>query len=227
MHEHGMIFQGWGVRAILAGRKHQTRRLLKPQPTVPDQYIAFCLWGNELAAADKRDLDAGVVDEWRIIARGDRIWVRETWQLVFPTRRGELTTDGRRARGPGRLVFAADRPTDEPPTWRSPIHLAKPDARLWLDVTDVRVQSLWDITESDAIAEGVECIDNPDFDPDDPCDDTEQCYRAGFADRWVSINGQDSWDANPWVIAYTFDPTTVAPQSIGKIIRRELWVHVP
>jgi hypothetical protein len=76
-------------------------------------------------------------------------------------------------------------------------------SRITLKVTDVKVERLQDISEADAIAEGVEC-----FDQGCSVEGLRGLYdypESAFAALWESINGEASWDANPWVVAYTFE----------------------
>lgn len=86
----------------------------------------------------------------------------------------------------------ADR--DDIPRWRSPVTMPRRASRLTLEVTDVRVQRLQDISEEDAKAEGIDINDWYDGVPP---------YRHAFMQLWSKINGTDSWDANPWVFAVT------------------------
>jgi len=131
---------------------------------------------------------------------GDTLWVRETWGLMPD----------------GDVVFkagATDIQRSFVPKygrWKPGIHLFKKDARIWLEVTDVRPERLQEITEEDAKAEGIEHIDGPWYknyekpvygssNGFDSCD-----AITSFSSLWQSINGPESWDANPWVFVISF-----------------------
>ena len=195
MKETGLIFKAPMVRAILEGRKTQIRRVAKPVKH-PD-------FGNVYAPGALLREPQHVIDRACPLGQpGDRIYVRETWQV---------------AGGNSGIWYAAtDSKTDEgnsPVTnWRPSIHMPKDIARIWLEVafTSVRLERLQDISEEDAIAEGIERADNffgctcwkaygePEGSdvvcPDDPI--------GSFRTFWESTGGD--WDANPWVWAIDF-----------------------
>lgn len=208
--ERPILFSAPMVRALLDGRKTQTRRILKPQPNMLNG-------GKPLNdGRGSYSIDGG----WKRypISRGDRLWVRESGQLLreaydHDPRCGE---DVRRDAGfyhsaDGEIIEARsyDPPLRE---WiddctrinRPSIHMPRWASRLTLTVTDVRVQRLQDIKGRDIIAEGVRC---------DGCYDTGHsacrdggCFaqRIAFENLWDGINGTGSWEQNPWVAAYTF-----------------------
>lgn len=192
MTERPILFSAPMVRAILAGTKTQTRRVIKPQPPSncvrPMAYEGTWTWeymrhGVHLGP----DCPYG--------KPGDTLWVRETWGLMGL---GGVAARPTPLFKPG-LVFAADS-TERPLRWRSSIHMPRWASRISLRVTSVRVERVQDISEEDAIAEGVE-----GYDP-------EACWNAGtrsarmvFRDLWVSINGAESWEANPWVWVVGFE----------------------
>lgn len=183
MADKPIIFSGPMVNALLAGRKTQTRRILKPQP--PDGLMPESM----AIAGEAQPIGAG----W---SRGDRLWVRETcaiWNgehhdIVY---RADETSDGWEAmRHDARLGF-----------WKikSSIHMPRWASRLTLTVTDVRVQRLQEISEADAMAEGVDAVIM-----DDVPRQAAMSRRSDFAALWNSIHGPEAWDANPWVVALTF-----------------------
>lgn len=161
MKERPLLFRTPLVRAILDGRKSQTRRAMKSH-------------------AVGRECPYGVP--------GDRLWVREAWQQL---------TD--RTGRPDGMVYRAD--DEQPglplpgPRWRAGIFLRRQHARIILEITEVRVQRLQDITDADAAAEGVGAADT---------DWTAYRPRAAFRDLWNRIHGDESWHANPYVWALTF-----------------------
>ncbi len=215
--------------AAWEGRKTQTRRVLK---NIPDgaTNASFCHpapskpgW-QSLRPGIYVD---GVQDMWFVgpskFYVGDRLWVREPywqhghWELIP----GATTKGGKPKWGfvPTRCdapVF--DRPrefraglrhdgTEAKPRWYARLARFMPCeySRQTLIVTDVRAQRLQDISEEDAIAEGAlkmrcEIDDKPHF-----YNDAERgTHKIGFAGIWAHINGAESWDANPWVVAVSF-----------------------
>ena len=184
MKETGMLFTSQMVRAILEGRKTQTRRVAKPvkHPDLGNLYTPGALaMGREPQNVIDRACPLG--------QPGDRIYVRETWQV---------------AGGNSGIWYAAtDSKTDEgnsPVTnWRPSIHMPKDLARIWLEVTGVRVERLQDISEADALAEGARfelaSIDSVRI-------GATASFLSGFRNIWESTGGD--WDANPWVWAIDF-----------------------
>lgn len=193
------------VRGILAGRKTQTRRAIVPRskrrPSLFDG-----TW------TDGYVLDPGNA-EWRSrdipYAVGDLLWVREGWRAdsqldrIKPSdmSRGEpvrYEVDG--------IVRSFGCTMIEPGRLRWNAHMPRWASRLTLRVTDVRVQRVQEISEEDAIAEGVGFFDPPAEFMGAPVD-PESAARSLFAALWDSLNAGRGygWDANPWVIAVTFD----------------------
>lgn len=199
MTDHPILFSAPMVRALLDGRKTQTRRILKPQPYPLEGMPGY--WNASGAVGGRIVTSAEDLARLHRFAKGDRLWVRETLK-----------------RDDGSWIYAADGlgvglPQDDPRiphmvAWAHhkegdtcvSIHMPRWASRLTLTVTDVRVQRLQAITPADCIAEGAfRPTATPmtvDCETRDPRDD--------FAALWRSINGRDSWDANPWVTATTF-----------------------
>jgi hypothetical protein len=191
--ERPILFSGPMVRAIVAGRKTQTRRVVKPQPPLHINE----LHGGELAKRAPYDIED---EEQRVYGWGfqddcdgyykfpygrigDRLWVRENFFCVT----GE----------PGPVVcnYQADYSGSEfKGLWRPSIYMPRWASRILLEITDVRVEQLQDISEADAMAEGVSLTDP----------ETET-YYSGFKRLWHTINGSESWDANPWVWVVEFE----------------------
>lgn len=232
MAERPILFSGPMVRAILAGRKTQTRRV----PVVTSCGVRL----PALVGADDRPAPArcpyGSV--------GDLLWVRETWQQFFddemPTGRprGPRGTLGSPAT-PSRtssVFYRADgedipQDTFGHPRWMSSIHMPRWASRLTLEVTGVRVERLQDITEADAEAEGLSKLTKdggrvwkygiPDSDglpgnDDDgwPWIDWQKDPRVAFRQLWDSINADRGagWDAHPWVWVIEF-------ASVSEVVR--------
>lgn len=205
MTERPIIFSGPMVRAILEGRKTQTRRVVRWNSRRADEVDDGEGEGNGFIV-----LQGG---EWWPCYRydgneiplgcpygvpGDRLWVRETWQNVGAMCENEI-------------IYAAD-DQDAVNRWRSPIHMPRWASRITLEVVGVRVERVQDITEEDARAEGVQT--EADFYGDKNIKtylgstpwhryNADACAAASAAESfmtlWESINGKGSWDANPWV----------------------------
>lgn len=141
---------------------------------------------------------------------GDHLWVRETWSLLKvwdDCRPGIISKDTK----PYIKYAATDTQNNDDGKWRSPIHMPRWASRITLEITEVRVQRLHDITEDDAKQEGVDpietCCGQPDQDQEgEPmcCGRPDLSYREGFMDLWQKIHGLQSWDTNPyvWVISF-------------------------
>ena len=223
MADRPILFSAPMIRALLAGRKTQTRRVLKPQPEWLERngmIAAGWSWGPFLAYGTesfKRD-----AAEYAPIAPGDRLWVRETWRShqayddEAPSEMGgdepvEYLADGH--------VETWGWPKMEiPGRTRSSLHIPRWASRLTLTVTDVRVQRLQDITYGDTLAEGIEATDIWQRRQAACLDRNEECgsvCRGSFQELWDSINGDGAWDANPWVAAYSFDVHHCNIDSLG------------
>lgn len=204
MADKPIIFSAPMVNALLAGRKTQTRRVLKPQPKVLKNGIWYrpypvlrplqweYLHGDRIAGfADTR------------YAPGDRLWVREAFIGPYAYEVNEYPP---RDWGNKPIWFPADGPVPDKFTgqfWhraRPSIHMPRWASRLTLTVTDVRVQRLQEISEADAVAEGVDAITMVDVPRQ-----AAMSRRSDFAAIWNSLHGPGAWDANPWVAAYTFE----------------------
>ena len=212
MKERPLIFTGESVRAIVEGRKTQTRRLCKKavdHGVCADSvhmdgagvgWIAW--WGHAATAEETRKMypgDSGFLCPHGAV--GDRIWVRETWARiydVYPFAEGdpshvEYRADGDAGRFPGEWP-PETREDAERPRWKSPFFLKRVDSRITLEITDVRVERLHSISWDDVKAEGV--LVN--------CDGTRGA-RSYFVEAWDKINGKTApWSGNPWVWALAF-----------------------
>lgn len=177
-----ILFRGEMVRALLDGRKTQTRRpaYKNGKPTI---------WLKMLRAwADRREL---LPDD---IKPNDRLYVRETWG-------GHWDPGGEIGRKPDRILYRADG-HEGLVGWGPSIHMPRDVSRLTLIVAEVRKQALQDISEDDARAEGVEKMV---MDEDQKFYLSDQgSYRCGFAGLYCHIHGKGVWDANPEIIALTF-----------------------
>lgn len=202
MADKPILFSGQMVRAILDGRKTQTRRVLKPQPGPFD-----ALFSEDGRWWDGDSETGEVHSYWNIpLFAGDRLWVRETHGF-------DLRLD---APGGRKLKYRATNGLALSPEsgWKPSIHMPRTASRLTLTVTDVRVQRLQEISEIDGWAEGCKRGDQDDTGGFWPAEQPHpkggtmgwDCARDWFADLWDSLNASRGfgWDANPWVAAYTF-----------------------
>jgi len=166
---------------------------------------------------------------------GDRLWVKETfyafgrWETRFSAKKGrdewhfiDMTLECGHAyhydaEDPVKVLGAKGRGGVTPMWWKRPaIFMPRAASRILLEVTDVRVERLQDISEADAIAEGIipHVRGGWHWHPHDPAnlDDWHQfgfkTARYAYESLWESINGAGSWDANPWVWTITFRKTT-------------------
>jgi hypothetical protein len=189
------------VRAILDGRKTQTRPAIKPQPFEHgSDGLVSAGWGWSIG--QKCKLQAWKIDEIGSVMvkycphgkPGDRLWVRETHckyggGFIYRADYGDLTpiSDGIGGR------------------WKPPIHMPRWASRITLEITAVRVEQLQDISEADAMAEGAErpVLSATELDGM-PVHPMTGSYADGFRDMWGSINGLESWAANPWVWVVEF-----------------------
>jgi hypothetical protein len=210
MTERPILFSAPMVRAILAGTKTQTRRVVKPAHKA---WIEMPVT-HQLGEWDKRPLPYGKT--------GDRLWVRETWQAVSGNDRvRHIMTHPRPDRG--WLEYAATPRADEPAyKWRPSIHMPRWASRITLEVTGVRVERLQDISEADALAEGISRL-APSAPPHEwsglnrfTLNGMGSGFCAGsvswnsptaealYLRLWEDINGPGSWEANPWVWVVEF-----------------------
>jgi hypothetical protein len=233
--ERPILFSAPMVRAILEGRKTQTRRVVKPQPS-PSSDSVFLgtdgIW--RFSHPTLRGPVSHEADDVRCPYGhpGDRLWVRETWGYRCTAWHGakpdththtiEYQADGARidfdreindASGlPKQRKCRADEDYQEYyrdyltrywKAWRPSIHMPRWAGRILLEVVSVRVERLQDISEADAMAEGIRETGDGAFHVEG---DTFRAPDASesYARLWESINGPGSWDTNPWVWVVEF-----------------------
>ena len=198
MADRPIIFSAPMVRALLEGRKTQTRRLVKPRGKRPS------LFDGEWS--DSYVLDPGNA-EWRAkdlpAAVGDRLYVRENWNGA------QYAIEDEGPNYTGTQPYAADFRGTPALKWKPSIHMPRTASRLTLTVSDVRVQRLQDLSEEDAVAEGVQPIglgDGPNHFTVDCGFGSLNAPTAAetFKLLWNLLHGEGAWGANPWVVALTF-----------------------
>ena len=210
-----MIFNAEMVRAILDGRKTQTRRPIKWKQTRFTE-IGEREDGSKWPWSEDAEHACDFWHPCPFGAVGDRIWVRETWGVVshafsddglmidwVPDRPTTAIHEMPFGNGyySGYAIYAADGDftwgdddgyEDGRSCWKPSIHMPRAASRILLEITDVRVERLRSMSQDDARAEGVIAASGP--------------MEAGLAFRelWDSIYGEESWKANPWVWVIEF-----------------------
>ena len=225
IRERPILFSGAMVRAILEGRKTMTRRVVKPQPHAgvdavkwQDVIVTGCNTQGQSGLAMMR---GGVIESEAIRCPhgqpGDRMWVRETFRIESVGTHVPVKIPYEDVG----IVYAADGEKknihrEYPSALSRTCHNNKPSifmprwaSRITLEVTGVRVERLLEISEQDAIAEGVErvryAVEPHDAGFRDYIGDVVlRSARHSFESLWVKINGRESWDANPWVWVVEF-----------------------
>lgn len=204
--ERGMIFNSEMVRAILSGQKTQARRIVKN--VTSDNCMTLTKPIKTRDGVYTHVMDApkhGLCPHGNV---GDRIWVRETWQgpLVDFKHSDDLLRNAEKYEKPENCVYEADGvPAPEfydaddnlRCCWRPSIHMPRWASRILLEITNVHVERLNDISEEDAKAEGVSPSTHTITPP-------EAVYRVGFGELWRSIYGDENWEKNPWVWVIEF-----------------------
>lgn len=178
MKQRPILFSTEMVRAVLEGQKTQTRRIIKKQPHGAGE------WVRQLASWLFPNVNPYIKLKCPYGQPGDRLWVRETFLIERSQHKDYYEYKANYSD-----TFAGD------VCWKPSIFMPREAARILLEVTDVRVEKLQDISEEDAIAEG------------------SNFYGSGYGlltakeiyeTIWESINGKGSWDKNPWVWVITF-----------------------
>lgn len=211
--ERPILFSAPMVLAILDGRKTQTRRIAKVTsdgckegfitplagfvPRSIENHFSYCPYGKP----------------------GDRLWVRETFAPDFEHNRyfyrADCDDDGtvpHLINGSGLGGGVGNAQINK---WKPSINMPRAASRILLEVTNVRVERLQDISHSDAVSEGIYSEYHRWTDPEYPLDDiayrpsknSKYRYsdaRQAYEDLWESISGPGSWDLNPWVWVVEF-----------------------
>lgn len=205
--EKGLIFNSEMVRAILDGRKTQTRRIMAPQPEPcprgghwwPSNVFKTMLHVEDEMQNGKGGWGGLVGDACPFGDVGDRIWVREAFASGLSTK--------------STLAYRATHKREDLEDgfydtikWTPSIHMPRWASRILLEITGVRVERLNAISEEDARAEGI--IDGGCLNCGEPepcgCANPEPDATDAFAYLWQSIYGQESWNANGWVWVISF-----------------------
>lgn len=176
-----ILFSTPMVQAILEGKKTQTRRVLKPQPKKDLDFFGWELHPGYLQVAFGKGVKVDSYHKFPFGKIGDVLWVRET----FGT--GKKSGKTYYKANTGDFHILVDK-------WKPSIFMPKDAARIWLRITDIKIQKLHDISRGDSMSEGCPF----------PNIAKETNPFAWFADLWQSINGSLSWNSNPfvWVIEF-------------------------
>lgn len=237
MKERPILFNCEMVKAILEGRKTQTRRVMRRQPDAVERFKQ----GKETTDTEAKYAilrcyknpkgfkkcnsgwfaDATYKTPFSEFNVGDRLWVRETFCYAWNEddhicdKDGNPVWDAKDAH-----IYYAASETNVDGKWKPSIHMPRWASRILLEITNIRVERLNDISEVDAIAEGVEPIIIQDNIPVDGgwtradlhlwkgYKNKERAFREtakdSFTSLWQEINGTDSWTVNPWVWVVEF-----------------------
>lgn len=221
MKERPILFSGPMVRAILEGRKTQTRRVLN-MPTGwslesqdGDPYTLGMITSShpkkgKFGAFIRQDIHPGSGKFMTDVAVcpygkvGDRLWVRETWRLFNSADECACHDSCDCSRMHGKPLYRAT-DDDGASKWKPSIHMPRWASRIALEITGVRVERLQDISEEDAKAEGVTATPYPEkFLGADGQVHESPVHKMLFLSLWESISGFGSWSANPWVWVIEF-----------------------
>ena len=216
MTDRLIIFSALEIRALLDGCKTQTRRLAwRDCPKCPG--VSGCkMCGGK----------GSVPTIWQKVKPGDRLWVRETWATWMYAPMLPKGLGGELSRDPDdwlykatatdwddmdhdrRLLVEGNAKREDGRSGnyiiRSPIYMPRWASRLILVVTATKIERVQDISEEDAKAEGVDNNHAIRWQDDDP-GFMGDVRRRNFAELWNSLHGPDAWDANPFVVALTFE----------------------
>ncbi len=194
MKERPILFSTPMVKTILDGRKTQTRRVIIPQPKfVKSGVSAYAYeWKGQYVSLKK-----GLIELCPYGQVGDRLWVRETWAII---KENDNVPIYEMSQNSG-LFFKADNPTStKVGKWRPSIHMPRWASRITLEITEVRVERLQEITEEDCYKEGIEL-------PHKRYDGVDRATRLLFQYLWDTLNAKRGygWDTNPWVWVLSFN----------------------
>lgn len=196
-----ILFSTPMVQAILEGRKTQTRRIVKQhiqREDIGSGASCFSVYDSYGAQYyNEQETEPYTLADFQKWKPGDLLWVRETW-----------TTEGHTTK---HYAYRADHDSiSNVGRWKPSIHMPKTAARIWLQVESVGVERLQDISEEDAISEGINWIDvEPEvgmraYRDYVNCENDFLTPIQSYATLWQSINGPESWEQNPfvWVIKF-------------------------
>jgi hypothetical protein len=192
MKERPIIFSTDMVKAILAGTKTMTRRVIKkPMALPPDDKLI----------PELRKTAQEIMATWCPYGQvGDRLWVRETWATYGsydrykPSQLQNIFLEFKQSEP--NIFYKSSEEYPHRFRWRSSRFMPRWASRILLEITDIRVERLQEITEADAIAEGIVGVPTA----------FGLLYKPAFSRLWDSLNAKRGygWEVNPWVWAVSF-----------------------
>lgn len=209
-----ILFSTPMVQAILSDNKSMTRRTMKLQPGEGERYEA--MGENEFAYISKGGISGPYKCPYG--QPGDVLWVRESFCITHPFA-PETNHFGYKCGVQPYSYEPASEKYDfsRSDRWKPNIHMPFEACRFFLRVKEIRVERLHDITQKDAICEGIIRANNLHFDVPasitiwkDYTSEGNYFQREDYSFRslWISINGADSWNSNPWVWVNAFERIT-------------------
>jgi hypothetical protein len=226
MKEHPILFSTPMVQANSDGRKTNTRRMtgLDEINGIPDDWFFLGISIDNTVfeigkpAKQLKGLYASFYNQQTNTTKyikcpygqsGDLLWVRETWINTFIPHCVPV----------GGFYYKADHPQEKNLRWKPSIHMPKAIARIWLQVVEIRVERLQNISDEDAIAEGVEISESGYYKIYDKKPQNQawtDSPKVSFMSLFQSINGEEIWKQNPWVwvVKYKVLSTSGKPDSI-------------
>jgi hypothetical protein len=193
MKERPILFSGEMVRAILDGRKTQTRRVVKGAVQTHDLLTTSSASAEIGVRADDGSLVHGGRFACPYGIPGDRLWVKETWRKRYADAE-QYPEDG--------IQYKADGMYVAEPVWRPSRYMPRWASRILLEITDVRVERVQGISYEDILAEGWNVRRDKPWTDGAAGEDA----RAWFCELWDSINAKKGygWDTDPWVFVIEF-----------------------
>lgn len=238
MKEIPMLFSTSMVQALLDKRKIQTRRLVSPQPST---FVTALRWGKHIShcpdsCSEEDHVKTFFNDKCPYGQPGDLIYVRETWGVGSRPDPFVGSVDGFEFKADEAFIDEVESlpiyPCDgfdfgnyDKKGWRPSIHMPKIAARIWLQVTGIRVERLQDISQEDAQAEGMTTAPHRCPGWKNRLRDFKDCFICPFRLLWNQINGANGhqWDKNEWVWVVSFKvlSTTGKPSLLTENVNNE------
>ncbi len=238
MRERPILFRGPMVRAILAGTKTQTRRIVKWRDLAPGLNLGFTGLQVYSYAPGLYTLESRSRYGWGWESRsgptrcpygdaGDRLWVRETFvqgydydgaqdrYLQYDDNGNELPMKTWYRATEKEMRWVDDDGWETNVPWRPSIHMPRTACRLVLEITSVRVERLSAISETDAQAEGCDPWEDLAGVQDVTVRERLHGYKRAYQHLWGQLHGADSWRANPWVWVIEFRVLASANDETG------------
>lgn len=205
-NEKPIIFNDQMVRAILEGRKTQTRRIAKPPK-------GFDWVDESLGTVANKNDGMWPVYELEEVSKpfgqvGDYLWVREAWRQFDNSNECGCSEYPCPCPNNGHVIFRSTHDDGES-KWKPSIHMPRWAARIKLEIKKIRVERLQDISEADAIAEGVKELRKGYWrNYNHEWTQFQLSAKSSFTSLWKALYGEESWNENPWVHVIEFERVT-------------------